>query len=432
MTCPPSAIFRHGSLLAFVLVLLLAPSQALGQNRSLLDLYKDRSRVVPRNSIGRMSEEAKQFSQLSGSSGALAPLEGAIDDSTYIVGPNDQFTITVGGLEPVVSPSVVSSDGILVLPGIGRVHAAGRLLVDVRGDAIAKLQDGFRNVEVDIALSVPREFYVHVSGAVPEPGRYVAMPVARVEDVLKMAFFSRTFEAPTANEQYRPALRNVRVRRTDGTEISLDLVRYYRTGEVGLNPFLRDGDAIQVPAFETSSSAVFIDGDVAFPGVYDFRPGDTILDLLEIGSGDSPIDDNVTIQHTRRSTGSFESSTYTLRELREGMPVAVQPLDHVHVPMSNPTQGLVSVEGWVHFPGRYPIVAGKTSLVDLVAMAGGVRDGALLRAAFLERDIQLEPKRRDLLAELEHYELEQAAQTGAGRWEGFRLYLVFKGEGNDA
>lgn len=413
----PSALVRRGVSVGFLL-LVLAGTQLLAQNRSLLDLYRDRSRVVPRNSISRMSAEAQQLRDASTSAALLAPLEGAVSDSTYIVGPNDQFTISIGGMDPIVSPTVVSSDGVLVLPGLGRVQAAGRTLGEVKADALGRLQAGFRNVTVDLALSKPREFYVHVAGAVPEPGRYVAMPVARVEDVLKQAFFSTTLAAPTGSERFRPALRNVTVRRADGTEVSLDLVRYYRTGEVKWNPFVLDGDAIQVPPFEASVNAVVVDGDIAFPGVYDYRPGDTVYDLLLIGTGDTRMDDDVVIQHTRPTrTGSSESSVYTVRELRNGPPIPVQALDHVHVPMANPTSGLASVEGWVQFPGRYPVVAGETTLADLVRMAGGLRDGALLRAAYLERGAELVPERRDVLAELERYEIRQGAQQGVGRFD---------------
>jgi len=252
--------FRRGVLLGCSLLLGLTASRAVGQNRSLLELYKDKSRTVPRTGISRMSEEAKQFTEASQGSALQVPLEGAVNDTTYLVGPNDQFTITVGGMEPTVAPSLVSSDGMLMLPGVGRVEAAGRPLMAVRKGALEKLRASFRNVDVEIALTRPREFYVHVTGAVPEPGRYVAMPVARVEDVLKQAFFSPTLETPTDSPNHRPALRNLVVTHTDGTSTSVDLVKYYRSGDVSWNPFLQDGDAIQVPAFDLSADAIFVDG----------------------------------------------------------------------------------------------------------------------------------------------------------------------------
>lgn len=398
------------------LFLALTAGTTFGQNRSLLELYKDRARTVPRTSISRMSEEAKQFTEASQEPTLQVPLEGAVNDTTYLVGPNDQFTITVGGMEPTAAPSFVSSDGMLMLPGVGRVEAAGRSLLAVRKAALAKLKDSFRNVDVEIALTRPREFYVHVTGAVPEPGRYVAMPVARVEDVLKQAFFSPTLETPTDSPHHRPGLRNLVVTHIDGTSTSVDLVKYYRTGNVSWNPFLQDGDAIQVPAFDLSADAVFIDGEVPFPGAYDFRPGDTVLDLLEIGAGSTPLSDDRVVQLTRRDgEGDARSSTYSMRELRNGPPVAVMPLDHLHVPEPYPSEGLASVEGWVHFPGKYPITAGKTTLIELVSMAGGLREGALLRGAYLERDRDLIPEQRDVLSDLEAYERDRDFRAG-GRW----------------
>ncbi len=408
---------RRGLFFGIALCGVLASSQAFGQNRSLMDLYKDKSKTIPRTSISRMSEEAKQFTEASQGGNALqVPLEGAVNDSTYLVGPNDQFTITVGGMEPTIAPSLVSADGMLMLPGVGRVEAAGRTLIAVREDALEKLQASFRNVDVEIALTRPREFYVHVTGAVPQPGRFVAMPVARVEDVLKQAFFSPTLETPTDSPNHRPALRNLVVNHVDGTSTSVDLVKYYRSGDVSWNPYLRDGDAIQVPAFDLTADAVYIDGEVPFPGAYDFRPGDTILDLIEIGSGTTPLSDDTVVQLTHRDgEGMAQSAIYSLRELRNGPPVAVMPLDHVHVPEANPTSGLASVEGWVQFPGRYPITMGKTTLNELVSMAGGLREGASLRGAYLERNRKLVPEQRDVLSDLEAYERDRDFRAG-GRW----------------
>ena len=398
-----NVLLRRGLSIGFFL-LALAFGQVLGQSRNLLDLYKER-RTQTEQQLGELAEATR----------LMVPLEGAVDDSTYIVGPNDQFTVSISGLEPVLVQSFVSSDGMLMLAGAGQVVAAGRTLASVRADALGKLQAAFRNVDVELALSRPREFYVHVTGAVPEPGRYIARPVARVEDVLRQAFFSKTLEDPTNSPTYRPAFRNVVVRHLDGTSRSLDLVRYYRTGDIASNPYLQDGDAVQVPAFDAAVEAVYIDGGIPFPGEYDYRSGDTILDLIVIGAGSTDLPDDVVIQHTRRDgEGVARSTTYSMKDLRAGDPVPIMSLDHVHVPESNETIGLASVEGWVHFPGRYPVTAGRTSLSELVNMAGGLREGALLRGAYLERKRDLVPERHDLRAELD--DLQRERESTLSRW----------------
>ena len=48
-------------------------------------------------------------------------------------------------------------------------------------------------------------------------------------------------------------------------------------------------------------------------------------------------------------------------------------------------RGVADIDGWVQYPGTYPILSGETTLQDLVALAGGMRPGALARAAHLKR-----------------------------------------------
>ena len=79
-----NVLFRHGPFLGFALVLALMSSQSFGQNRSLLDLYKDKSRTIPRTGISRMSEEAKKFTEASQEPQLLAPLEGAVNDTRCV------------------------------------------------------------------------------------------------------------------------------------------------------------------------------------------------------------------------------------------------------------------------------------------------------------------------------------------------------------
>jgi len=59
--------------------------------------------------------------------------------------------------------------------------------------------------------------------------------------------------------------------------------------------------------------------------------------------------------------------------------------DQVHVLAEETVRGVADIDGWVQYPGAYPILSGETTLQDLVALAGGMRPGALARAAHLKR-----------------------------------------------
>ena len=327
-----------------------------------------------------MLEQLRQRALVS--AGSTTPLEGAIDPGTYVVGPGDAFNITVGGPEPLSVTATVTADGFLVLPESESVRAAGMKLGEVRERVRASLREQYQNVGLEVALAQPRQFKVHVSGAVPVPGRYTVTPIARASDAIGLAF-SDTTQPPVANAAYRPSLRSVTLRRKDGTRRSLDLLRYFATGDVDHNPYLQDGDVVYVHAFDPDYRAVFIDGAIPFPGTYAYREGDTVADLLMLaGGGSAPVAPDE-VRLTRRDGG--EELLISADRLAGGEAIPVEPLDHLYIIPERLLGGTATVSGAVRFPGTYPITLGETTLQDLVRLAGGPREDALERAVVLQR-----------------------------------------------
>ena len=337
-----------------------------------------------------MAQLRQRLQQSTATSSTLA-MEGAVDPDEYRVGPGDVFMISIGGPQPTAMAVPVSADGRLVLPDGEVIPADGRVLREVRDEAFAALQRRYRNIAVGASLAQPRQFFVHVSGAVPVPGRYLAIPMARVSDLIQMAY-ADTLNVPVSNLNYRPSLRNIQVARRSGDTVAVDLALYLSTGDTGANPYVRDGDVIRVPAYKPSERAIFVNGAVPFPGAYDYRPGDRLVDLLQV-AGLSGYDDVGSIRLARQATnGRVSTTTHSAAELRSGISnVPLQPLDNISVDPVRRISGTVEVEGFVQFPGEYAIEPGSTTLQDLLAMSGGVRDDALVHGAYLVRDVLPSP-----------------------------------------
>ena len=358
------------------LLLLILPAGSLAQIRpDQGDIFGDLmgGSLNPLSQLGRVS-----------TAGTSVPLEGAVDPQSYVVGPGDLFDISIGGATPVMVTLPVSADGYLMLPEAGAVDIAGLPLADARRRATDALREQFQRVRLEVTLSQPRQFYVHVSGAVSTPGRFVATPVARVATVLYMAFADTT-QAPVANLSYRPAMRSVKVIHRDGSEESVDLLRYFSTGNTDHNPYLQDGDVISLPTYDPDYDAVFVSGAVAFPGTYDYRSGDTVYDLLVLTTGQNPPQGFNQVRVSRvNDDGSVEADIYELSELA-GSKIRIQPRDQIFALPEETVRGSASIEGWVEYPGTYSIVPGRTTLQELLSRAGGLRPGALARGAYLER-----------------------------------------------
>ena len=335
-------------------------------------------------------------------------LEGAVDADAYVVGPGDVFAVSVGGSAPVQAVTTVSADGLLVVAGVGTFRAAERPLSAVRAEVLAGLRREYARPEVGVALAVPRLFYIHVSGAVPLPGRHLISAVGRVEDALAVATsdpdagfnprlpqsardLARYDVPPSRRVERRPALRNVRVVDRDGAERTVDLARYFATGDTRFNPTLGDGDAVYLPEFDPDREGVFVGGAVDRPGTYDWRPGDTARDLLVVTTG-TEVEGRVrSVRRTRRAaSGGVESVEVPLAEAAS---LEVRPRDGLYAVPAEPDAGQAGVVGeGVLYPGTYPITAGQTTLATLVEMAGGLAPDALVRGAYLERRARAEPE----------------------------------------
>ena len=363
---------RYGVLL-LVAFLAVAPAQAQ-VGGSALDALA--------GSGGNPLTMLRQRLAQTGLSTSSLPMEGVVDAATYVVGPGDAFSVSVSGQTVTSTPATVSSDGILSLPDAGAVVVGGLTLARARTEAMRILRTAYGDAEITLSLVQSRQFYVHVSGAVPRPGRYLALPVARVSSVLELAF-ADTVSTPVTNPAFRPSLRNIRILRTDGSEHGVDLVQYFSSGDRDANPYLQDGDVIFVPAYQPSTSSVYVDGAVPFPGAYDYRTGDTVQDLLTLAGGVDPGAARL-IRVVRRSGGVLEMSVRDAMG-EPGSRVALQVRDRVDVIVPEEIMGQARVTGMVQYAGTYPVVEGETTLRQLVEMAGGVRDGALLRGAYLER-----------------------------------------------
>ena len=424
-----------GVLLAACLFGLLAAGPAAAQNR-LGGRLIDPTRQNPIQQWQQRAAESEVF--------GLIALEGALDTDAYVVGPGDVFSIATGGLAPLLVSLPVSADGTLVLPEAGSIDAAGRTLAEVQRAATEALRRSFRNVPVEVSLALPRQFFVHVTGAVPEPGRFLMMPVSRVDDALQQAFAaevrarpdpdgrprivgSATAQRPAPNAAFQPALRNVLITHADGTTTSLDLIRYYATGDLSENPYLRDGDVIAVPAYHEDRDVVRVSGDVTYPGKYDFRPGDTALDLLRIAAGPGTLDDRAEIRLTRRD--GAEPQRLSLGDLDHAPPLRLQPGDHLNVLPRDVAEA--QINGMIEYPGTYPIDDGQTTVRQLVAMAGGLKEDAALGAAFLERPQTMAFKETGQTSDLDFFSRSYLQQSIYANRVVVDLAAVLRGEADD-
>ena len=412
---PLILLFRRVAVLACISVLGQAPSAQLIGGSDI------QSSILQR-----------QLSTASSFTGGSAPLEGPVDPDAYFVGPGDGFDLSIGGMIPLSRRITVSAGGTLVIPDVGSFDVADRTLRSVQSEVRSALRRHFRNVDSDIVLAEPRQFYVHVSGAVLIPGRHIMNPVARVEDALvaamggvspqqlltmtpsRQALAIRAYNALEARApepgnvmrtnplipeaEFLPAFRNVLVTHRDGTVDRVDILQYYATGSISANPYLRDGDSVSLQFFNPAEGSIAIGGAVPEPAVYDYRPDDTALSILTLALGPGAASAGHDVRLFRSTQDGMQAQILQPFELAS---TALEQGDRLFVLPRDSNAGMAEIVGATSFPSTYPIRVGETTLADLLEMAGGLLPDALVRGAYLER----RPRRLEPTTSLEESQL---------------------------
>jgi polysaccharide export outer membrane protein len=221
--------------------------------------------------------------------------------SEYRIGPNDALRITVwnhpdlnlgptlattstlttGGVVPagnVVPHRVVSHDGTIYFPLVGKVKAAGLTASQLRDQLAKRLSKLVTQPQVEVEIGAFRSQRVFLVGELNTPGNQAITDVPmRIADAIGLA----GGHTPNAD------LSSVTV--TRGNErYTVDLERLYYDGDMSRNMLLKHGDVVTVP--DRRERKVFVMGEVMKPTSYILPRGRTTLaEALSDAGGPNPL-----------------------------------------------------------------------------------------------------------------------------------------------
>ncbi len=258
---------------------------------------------------------------------------------------------------------------------------------------------------------------VSISGQVENPGTYKISRVDRLSDLVYLAQMPdpalpdearspediepllkvhpipelRADAAGDKPESVMMGLRHLQLMR-QGEKSEYDLLSFYRRGDIGQNPFLRDGDHVHVPA---AAELVEISGAVAMPGKLEYKAGDTVGDLLELALGPIPGADLAALRLSSYQGGdaSYQVRSLNLEEDASLRDLKLHAGDLLMVPLNSRYQKrrMVTISGEVLYQGDYQITR-ETGIWDLIQSAGGLtQDADLDNALILNQDFNAEP-----------------------------------------
>ena len=323
-------------------------------------------------------------------------LAGPVPDD-YVFGPDDEIVLILTGDVESAEELVVTREGFVVVENVGRINLANLTMGEARVLLRDRLANSYSGIErgtmsVSVTLTQLRTIQIYVTGEIAQSGAYQMASVATVTNALYAA------GGPTQ----LASLRDIRLRRRGGEDVSLDLYPYLLNGDVAGDVILRQGDVVFVPL---RGRRVQLHGSVVRPAHYELDANSDLMDVLNTAGGFAPAANRqrVTIHRvvrpSERGPGSSDRIAIDLALKPSEDPSEPRHLGGVIIPPIGLQDGdsivvdsvldlrdsyYVSIVGMVAVPDTLPWREGMT-IRDLLLMARGPTVGADLREAEVSR-----------------------------------------------
>ncbi len=358
-------------------------------NSSKSTVNKQTETLVGQNRFGHSGKDGKsvlkssQFGMdfFSNPNISFTPNLNLATPETYQLGPGDELLIDIWGAAENKYSQKVGVDGSIRIKNIGPVYVSGLSIKEAKTKIVSYLRkiygginasnSSYNKVNVDVSLANVRSVHVNIIGEVKVPGTYT---LSALSSVLNALYASG---GPTENGTFR----NVKIFRDGKNLANFDIYKYLTTGNQDGNVMVRDQDIIIVSPY---FNRIFVEGEVKRPGIYEFKDGETIHDLIKYFGGYTPqaYKDRLTVE---RISGSQKEIKEVVVEsdvsfkLKDGDRFSVKRI-------SNRFVNRITIQGAVYRPGAFELTK-ELSVLDVIEKASGVKDNAFLERGIIYRTI---------------------------------------------
>src|SRR5579859_666334 len=215
------------------------------------------------------------------------------DVSQYVLGPEDQIKIWALGVEEISDkPLRIDPSGEIDLPMVGRVHAAGLTVEQLKSTLVERLAKEVREPRVSIDIVEFGSQPVSVMGAVNHPGVLQVNGRKTLAEILALAGGLRPDAGPYVKIARKKQWGEIPLQNTKSDESG-----NFQVGQVGVrellsasnpseNILIRPHDVITVPTAEM----VYVVGAVKKPGGFTLneRESVSVLQALSMAEGLGP------------------------------------------------------------------------------------------------------------------------------------------------
>ncbi|MCX7797877.1 MAG: SLBB domain-containing protein [Melioribacter sp.] len=180
-------------------------------------------------------------------------------------------------------------------------------------------------------------------------------------------------------------LRDITLKRADGTQLKIDLLKFRLTGDFKYNPYLMNDDVIIFPSYDEKKNIIDISGAVNHPTQFQFVEGDRLSDAILFAGGINKAYDNVTEAEISRLKDNGNLEEIIKVKITDDIPLQRGDRIRILFTENNKVAFKVLVLGEVNRPGYIYITKNNTTIKEVIEKAGGfTQDADLKRAEILK------------------------------------------------
>lgn len=294
----------------------------------------------------------------------FAPADVVPVGPDYLLGPGDEVRITLWGKLNAEYPTVIDREGKITLPQLGVLHLAGLTFSETKEFLETDLGRYYKPSEVKMNVSMGRlrSIQVFVVGNAQKPGSYTLSSFSTLINALLAA----------GGASKTGTLRDIQVKRNGQTVTHFDFYEFLLKGDKTKDIRLMPEDVIFIPPV---GALVGVAGNVNNPAIYELKDKTTVQDIIETAGGLTPnaFKGRVQIQRTEdhRFRTLFEGDLIDI-EKDPGKNTVLIDGDLIKIYSVAQNRNIAVLAGAVVYPGEYAVIAGTTTLRDIIDKAGGL------------------------------------------------------------
>jgi len=291
--------------------------------------------------------------------------------NNYLLGENDELTISIWGLAEHSEVVTVSESGYINSTIAGRIYVGSKNLKTVKSLVRNRMNSFFdlKKSQFDLTLNYSRVISVNIIGEVFNPGSY-SIPATNT-----------AFNALVAagGPSQIGSVRNIYLMRDGKTIDSLDVYKYLFDPSTSQDLFMQNNDYLYVPV---AANVVDIKGEVNRPYTYEVKSSDKLVDLIKYAGGFTKMAYKNGITIKRIDNNSIKTITVdevgaNNLEINNGDEIIINSIQGIPI-------DLVYVNSSIGVSGEYQFSAGER-VYDILLKSNSLSDDLFLESAYLVR-----------------------------------------------